>query len=191
MRILDGAGRQAPPGKDGVAAIRLRLPPGTLTTLWNDDERYISSYLSAYDGDVAGHHLSSGALEEVLSGHPEVVECAVIGVRDERKGQVPRAFVVLKAGVDRVPQEICAELVNRVHHGIGAVASLRRIDIVSALPKTRSDKILRRTMRDIADGVDCTPPPPSTIPRCSNPSATFLRNGSSPLGDHPERSSQS
>ncbi|MFD5425422.1 propionyl-CoA synthetase [Streptomyces sp. NPDC127084] len=213
VRILDGAGHQAPPGEDGAVAVRLPLPPGTLTTLWNDDERYVGSYLSTYDGyyltgdggrsdedgyvyvmgrtddvlNVAGHRLSSGAMEEVLSAHPEVAECAVIAVRDALKGQVPRALVVLKAGVDRAPQEICAELVDRVRHGIGPVASLRRVDVVSALPKTRSGKILRRAMRDIADGVDCAPPSTIDDPTVLETLRDILRNDSSPLGDHPER----
>ncbi|MGP3926821.1 propionyl-CoA synthetase [Streptomyces sp. 8N616] len=187
VRILDEAGRQVPNGTEGAVAIRLPLPPGTLTTLWGDDERYIRSYLSEYDGyyltgdggrkdedgyvyimgrvddvlNVAGHRLSSGAMEEVLADHPDVAECAVVGVKDPLKGQVPRGFVVLKAGVERAPEHVCAELVTRVREHIGPVAALRRIDVVTALPKTRSGKILRRTMRDIADGAD--PALPSTI----------------------------
>lgn len=187
VRILDEAGQEAPAGAEGAVAIRLPLPPGTLTTLWRDDERYVRSYLSTYDGhyltgdgghkdedgyvyimgrvddvlNVAGHRLSSGAMEEVIAAHPDVAECAVIGVRDQLKGQVPRGLVVLKAGVGRAPEDICAELVTRVRDAIGPVAALRRIDVVAALPKTRSGKILRRTMREIADGGD--PAPPSTI----------------------------
>src|SRR5690606_22565132 len=141
------------------------MPPGTLPTLWRDDERYVSSYLSAFEGyylsgdggyvdedgyvfvmgrtddvlNVAGHRLSTGSLEEALAGHPAVAECAVIGVSDPLKGQVPRALVVLKAGID--PDEVgreqlAAELVQRVRSEVGAVAALRQVDIVEALPKT-------------------------------------------------------
>jgi propionyl-CoA synthetase len=111
--------------------------------------------------NVAGHRLSTGGMEEALAAHPAVAECAVIGVADPMKGQVPRGFVVLKAGVERDPQELCAELVAIVRDRVGAVASLRDVAVVPALPKTRSGKILRRTMRGIADGAD--EPVPSTI----------------------------
>jgi len=187
VRILDVAGEPMPTGEDGAIAIRLPLPPGALPTLWNDDERYLRSYLSAYPGyyltgdgghldsdgylfvmgrtddviNVAGHRLSTGSMEEVLAGHPDVAECAVIGVADVLKGQVPRGFVVLKAGVDRDPAAVEAELVALVRAQIGAVAALREVSVVPALPKTRSGKILRRTMRGIADGLD--EPAPSTI----------------------------
>ncbi|WP_405594336.1 propionyl-CoA synthetase [Streptomyces sp. NBC_01410] len=187
VRILDEAGREAPPGTDGAVAIRLPLPPGTLPTLWQDDVRYVSSYLSTYSGyylsgdggrkdedgyvyimgriddviNVAGHRLSTGAMEEVLAAHADVAECAVVGVADPLKGQVPRGFVVLKTGSDRDARDIAAELVTAVRETIGPVAALRRVDVVAALPKTRSGKILRRTMRDIADGRD--PELPSTI----------------------------
>jgi propionyl-CoA synthetase len=185
--ILDPSGEAMPAGQDGAIAIKLPLPPGALPTLWNDDERYRRSYLSTYPGfyltgdgghldsdgylfvmgrtddviNVAGHRLSTGGMEEVLAGHPDVAECAVIGVADVLKGQVPRGFVVLKAGVDRDPATVEAELVSRVRDQIGAVAALREVSVVPALPKTRSGKILRRTMRQIADGVDA--PVPSTI----------------------------
>ncbi|MET8677993.1 propionyl-CoA synthetase [Streptomyces sp. NPDC004647] len=203
VRILDEAGREVPNGTEGTVAIRLPLPPGTLTTLWGDDERYIRSYLSAYDGyyltgdgghrdedgyvyimgrtddvlNVAGHRLSSGAMEEVLAAHPDVVECAVIGVADDLKGQVPRAFVVLKEGTDGNVARVRTELVAHVRDTIGPVAALRRIDVVAALPKTRSGKILRRTMRDIADGGD--PELPATIEDSSVIDALrpLLRNG--------------
>jgi propionyl-CoA synthetase len=187
VRVLDAAGAPAPPGVDGALVIRLPLPPGALPTLWRDDERYVSSYLSRYPGyyltgdgghidddgylyvmgrtddviNVAGHRLSTGSMEEVLSGHPAVAECAVIGVADALKGQVPRGFVVLKEGVSDPPETVSAELVQRVRDSIGAVAALRRVDVVRALPKTRSGKILRASMRAIADGVDT--PVPSTI----------------------------
>ncbi len=187
VRVVDEKGADAPPGTDGSIVIRLPLPPGTLPTLWHDDERYVSSYLSYlpdhyltgdgghFDEDgylfvmgrtddvinVAGHRLSTGAMEEVIAAHPDVAECAVIGVHDELKGQLPRAFVVLKSGVDADPAAVEAELVRMVRDQVGAVASLRQVDVVSALPKTRSGKILRKTMRGIADGHD--EPVPSTI----------------------------
>ena len=189
-RRADPRRRTAPAcraGTEGVIVIRLPLPPGCLPTLWGDDERFVESYLSSYPGyyltgdgghfdedgylfvmgriddviNVAGHRLSTGEIEEVLAAHPDVAECAVIGVADELKGQVPRGLVVLKAGVDRDHDAIAAELVQRVRDQIGAVASLRRVDVVAALPKTRSGKILRKTMRGIADGVEM--PVPSTI----------------------------
>jgi propionyl-CoA synthetase len=187
IRVVDNAGNDVPPGQDGSIVIRLPLPPGCLPTLWGDDERYVRSYLSAFPGNyltgdggrfdsdgylyvmgrtddvinVAGHRLSTGAMEEVLAAHPAVAECAVIGVHDGLKGQVPRGLVVLKAGVNADPEVLAAELVAMVREQIGAVAALRRIDVVAGLPKTRSGKILRRTMRGIADGRD--EPVPSTI----------------------------
>ena len=177
VHILDEAGNDVPSGAEGAVAIRLPLPPGNLPTLWEDDERFVRDYLAQYPGfyltgdgghldddgylfvmgriddviNVAGHRLSTGAMEEVLSGHPDVAECAVIGVSDQLKGQVPRGLVVLKSGVDRDPSEVSAELVQRVRDEIGPLASLRQIDVVAALPKTRSGKILRRTMRSVAD----------------------------------------
>ncbi|MFC4531953.1 propionyl-CoA synthetase [Sphaerisporangium dianthi] len=187
VRVLDPDGRPCPPGVDGAICVRLPLPPGTLPTLWQDDERYLASYLSAFPGyyltgdgghldedgylfvmgrtddviNVAGHRLSTGSMEAALAGHPAVAECAVIGVADELKGQVPRGLVVLKSGVDADPAELREELVRLVRDQVGAVAALRRVDIVPALPKTRSGKILRKTMRGIADGAD--EPVPSTI----------------------------
>ncbi len=187
VRVLDPSGNPVPPGVDGAIVVRLPMPPGALPTLWNDDERFVASYLSAFPGhyltgdggridddgyvfvmgrtddviNVAGHRLSTGGMEEVLASHPDVAECAVIGVADALKGQVPRGFVVLKAGVRRDEAELAAELVQLVRDQIGAVASLKQVAVVPALPKTRSGKILRRTMRGIADGVD--EPVPGTI----------------------------
>ena len=187
VEVLDERGSQAPPGQEGAICLRLPLPPGTLPTLWEDDERYVASYLSAYPGyylsgdggyldedgylfvmgrtddviNVAGHRLSTGSMEAVLASHPAVAECAVIGVADPLKGQVPRGFVVLKAGVDVAPDELEAELVALVREQIGAVAALKDVDVVVGLPKTRSGKILRKTMREIADGKDAAVP--STI----------------------------
>jgi propionyl-CoA synthetase len=187
VQILDEHGELNGPDVEGAICIRLPLPPGCLPTLWRDDERYIASYLTDFPGwyltgdggykdedgyvfvmgrtddviNVAGHRLSTGSMEAVLSAHPAVAECAVIGVQDELKGQLPRGFVVLKSGVDVNPETLRSELVGRVRESIGAVASLREVDVVPALPKTRSGKILRKTMREIADGRD--PAVPSTI----------------------------
>jgi propionyl-CoA synthetase len=185
--VLDDQGRPAAPGQEGAICIRLPLPPGTLPTLWEDDERFVSSYLSAFAGyylsgdggyvdedgyvfvmgrtddviNVAGHRLSTGSMEAVLAAHEAVAECAVIGVADPLKGQVPRGLVVLKAGVDRDPDDIARELVAKVRDEIGAVAAFKDVSVVGGLPKTRSGKILRKTMREIADGGD--PVVPSTI----------------------------
>jgi propionyl-CoA synthetase len=189
VQILDEQGQLLPAGEEGAICIKLPLPPGTLPTLWGDDERYVSSYLSAFQGyyltgdgglvdedgylyvmgrtddvlNVAGHRLSTGSIEAALAGHPAVAECAVIGVSDELKGQVPQALVVLKAGVDDTGdgERIAAELQQRVRDEVGAIASLKRVDVVAALPKTRSGKILRKTMRELADGK--TPTVPGTI----------------------------
>ncbi len=185
VRVVDEQGQDVAAGIEGNIVIRLPLPPGTLPTLWGDDQRYIDSYLSVFPGNyatgdggfidedgyvfvmgrtddvinVAGHRLSTGSLEAVVASHPRVAECAVIGVRDDLKGQVPRAFVVLKAGAsdDGVEDEIVALVRDRV----GPVAALKQVSVVPALPKTRSGKILRRSMRAIADGRDEAPP--STI----------------------------
>ena len=187
VQVLDGSGKRCAPGEEGAICVRLPLPPGALPTLWQDDERFVSSYLAAFDGwyssgdggyvdedgyvyvlgrtddviNVAGHRLSTGTMEAVLAQHPAVAECAVIGVEDDLKGQVPRGFVVLKAGVATDPAQVCAELVAAVRAEIGAVAAFKRADVVPALPKTRSGKILRKTMRGIADGRN--EPIPSTI----------------------------
>jgi len=187
VQVLDAQGKRAASDEEGAICIRLPLPPGTLPTLWEDDERYVSSYLSTFDGyyvsgdggfvdqdgylyvmgrtddviNVAGHRLSTGSMEAVISAHPAVAECAVIGVADEMKGQVPRGFVVLKAGVTQDPDEVATELVALVRDEIGPVAAFREVSVVGALPKTRSGKILRKTMREIADGKDAAVP--STI----------------------------
>jgi propionyl-CoA synthetase len=187
VQVLDPSGRRCGPYEEGAICIKLPLPPGTLPTLWQDDERYVRSYLSTFDGcyltgdggyvdedgylfvmgrtddviNVAGHRLSTGSMEAVLAGHPAVAECAVIGVADRLKGQVPRGFVVLKAGVDVDVEALRRELVQAVRDQVGAVAALKEVDVVPALPKTRSGKILRATMRGIADGRD--EPVPSTI----------------------------
>jgi propionyl-CoA synthetase len=185
VRILRIDGTACQPGEEGAICIQLPLPPGTLPTLWGDDDRYEASYLCEHPGyyltgdgghvdedgylfvmgriddviNVAGHRLSTGEIEAVLATHPAVAECAAIGVADEIKGQVPRGLVVLKAGATE--EGLAAQLVQLVRDEIGAVACLRQVDIVPALPKTRSGKILRKTMRGIAHGKD--EPVPSTI----------------------------
>ncbi len=178
IRALDDEGSEVATGKIGAIVVKLPLPPGTLPTLWHADERFRESYLSRYPGyyltadagfidedryisimsriddiiNVAGHRLSTGAMEEVLAEHPAVAECAVIGVADDLKGQVPVGFVVLKAGADRPGTEIERELVGLVRERIGPVAAFKQALVVDRLPKTRSGKILRGTMRQIADG---------------------------------------
>jgi propionyl-CoA synthetase len=187
VRVLDATGHEMPTGQEGSIAIKLPLPPGCLPTLWGDDKRYVESYLSTYPGyyltgdggyidedgyvyvmgrtddviNVAGHRLSTGSMEAVLAAHPAVAECAVIGVYDSLKGQLPRGFVVLKAGVEINEETLRDELVAAVRRDIGPVAAFRDISVVNGLPKTRSGKILRKTMRGIADGWD--EPVPSTI----------------------------
>jgi propionyl-CoA synthetase len=185
VQILRVDGSRCEPNEEGAICISLPLPPGTLPTLWGDDARYEASYLCEHPGyyltgdggyldddgylfvmgriddviNVAGHRLSTGSIEAVLAAHPAVAECAVIGVADEIKGQVPRGFVVLKAGASA--EGLAEELIAAVREEIGAVACLRLVDVVPALPKTRSGKILRKTMRGIAHGKD--EPVPSTI----------------------------
>jgi propionyl-CoA synthetase len=178
VQVVDDDCRPVAPGTIGNLVVKLPLPPGCLPTLWNNDDGYVQSYLRQFPGyyktadagykdedgylfvmsrtddiiNVAGHRLSTGGVEEVLSGHPDVAECAVIGVADPVKGEVPIGFVVLKAGVARPDAEIVAELVQRVREGIGPVASFKVALVVKRLPKTRSGKILRGTMKKIADG---------------------------------------
>jgi propionyl-CoA synthetase len=184
IRVLDADGNEQGPDEIGAIVIKLPLPPGTLPTLWKADDRFQEAYLSMYPGyyltadagykdadgylyimsriddiiNVAGHRLSTGAMEEVLAAHPDVAECAVIGVADEMKGQLPLGFVVLNAGVARDPAEVESELVGMVRDQIGPVAAFKKAVVVGRLPKTRSGKILRSTMRKIADGEDWSMP---------------------------------
>jgi propionyl-CoA synthetase len=178
VQVLDEGGHPVPPGTLGAIAIKLPLPPGTLPTLWNADDRFRASYLAAFPGyyetgdagmidedgylwimartddviNVAGHRLSTGAMEEVLASHPDVAECAVVGVADALKGQMPMGFLCLTSGVDRPEAEVVGECVRLVRERIGPVAAFKLACVVERLPKTRSGKILRRTMAQIADG---------------------------------------
>jgi len=187
VQVLDADGERLPDGSEGAIAIRLPMPPGTLLGLWGDDQRYVKEYLTDFPGfystgdgglididgyihvmgrtddviNVAGHRLSTGSMEAVVASHPMVAECAVIGVQDALKGQVPRALVVLKAGAQVEAGELQAQIVASIRKEIGAVAALKEVVVVPALPKTRSGKILRRTMRAIADGR--VEPVPGTI----------------------------
>jgi propionyl-CoA synthetase len=184
VRVLDDNGKDAPAGELGSIVIKLPMPPGCLPTLWRNDQRFISSYLTAFPGhyltgdagikdengylwimsrtddviNVAGHRLSTGQMEEVLAGHPDVAECAVFGVNDAMKGQLPLGLIVLKAGVQREEKDIVSELVARVREQIGPVAAFKQAKIVARLPKTRSGKILRGTMVKIADGTKWSMP---------------------------------
>ncbi|APO86275.1 MULTISPECIES: propionate-CoA ligase PrpE [unclassified Marivivens] len=178
VQILDDAGHPVPDGELGAIAVKLPLPPGTLPTLWNAEERFRKSYLNTFPGyyetgdagmkdedgylyimartddviNVAGHRLSTGAMEEVLASHPDVAECAVIGVGDDLKGQLPMGFLCLNSGCDRPHEDIIKEVVKLVRDQIGPVAAFKLATVVDRLPKTRSGKILRATMVKIADG---------------------------------------
>jgi len=184
VRVFDAQGNHVPDGVTGNIVVKLPLPPGCFTTLYNNDADYVKTYFSAYPGyyltsdagfidkdgylwimgrtddiiNIAGHRLSTGAMEEVLASHPDVAECAVAGVHDPVKGQVPLGFVVLKAGVNRTRQEIEPELVRMVRQKIGPIASFKAAAVVKRLPKTRSGKILRGTIKKIADGTAYTVP---------------------------------
>ncbi len=180
IQVLDADGKPLPAGELGAIAIKLPLPPGTLPTLWNADDRFVKSYLTTFPGyyetgdagmidvdgylyimartddviNVAGHRLSTGAMEEVLAGHPDVAECAVIGVADDLKGQLAFGFVCLNKGCDRPHDDIVAEVIKQVRDQIGPVAAFKLAVVVDRLPKTRSGKILRGIMSKIADGQD-------------------------------------
>ena len=177
VRVLSDEGEPLGPGKTGHIVIKLPLPPGCLKTLWMNDAGFEGAYLERFPGyyqtadaghadadgylwimsrtddiiNVAGHRLSTGAIEEVLALHPDVAECAVIGVRDDLKGELPLAFVVLNAGVECSGEELAMALIASVRERIGPVAAFRLVSVVDRLPKTRSGKILRGTMRKIAN----------------------------------------
>jgi len=185
VRVLGPDGGEVPAGQTGSLVLKLPLPPGCLPTLWDNDAGFVQSYLSQYPGyyltadagykdadgylwvmsrtddiiNVAGHRLSTGAMEEVLASHPDVAECAVVGVADALKGEVPLGFIVLKAGVQRAPEAIVPDLVAMVRERIGPVACFKTAAIVPRLPKTRSGKILRGTIKKIADGIEYRVPP--------------------------------
>lgn len=188
VRILDPVeGTEMEKGENGVIAVKLPLPPGTFITLWNDDEAFEKEYMTDYSGyyftgdggyidqdgyvyvmgrvddiiNVAGHRLSTGSMEEAVSKHPDVAECAVLGVEDQLKGEVPIGFLVLKAGVTKAHEEIISDVVGMVRNDVGPIASFKKAVVVDRLPKTRSGKILRGTMRKIADGKEYKMP--STI----------------------------
>ncbi|MEC5199992.1 propionyl-CoA synthetase [Arthrobacter sp. PL16] len=199
--ILGQDGRPVPAGEEGSIALRLPLPPGTLTTLWGSDERYQDSYLSAFEGyytsgdsgyvdadgyvfvmgrtddviNVAGHRLSTGAIEQVIAQHAAVAECAVLGLHDPVKGQRASGYVVLKSGVTIDPASLEAELVHMVRTTIGPVADFKSAVVVDALPKTRSGKILRKTMRQMAAGEEYTVPSTIEDPSVLEALAPLLR----------------
>ena len=184
LRVVDDACKEVAPGDIGALVVKLPLPPGTLPTLWHNDEGYKNAYLVDFPGyyktadagfidedgyvfvmartddiiNVAGHRLSTGGMEEVLADHPDVAECAVLGVEDQLKGQIPVGFLVLNAGVDRSHDEIVSEVVKMVRDRIGPVAAFKKATVVKRLPKTRSGKILRGTIQKIADNKEYTVP---------------------------------
>jgi propionyl-CoA synthetase len=177
IQVLNPACEPVVPGEIGAISIKLPLPPGALPTLWRNDDRYVESYMSEYPGyyqtgdagiideegylhvmsrtddiiNVAGHRLSTGGMEQVLASHPDVAECAVLGVDDQLQGQVPLGFLVLKDGVCKADDEIVADVVRMVRQEIGPVAAFRQATVVKRLPKTRSGKILRGTIQSIAN----------------------------------------
>ncbi len=185
VRIVDSENRPVPAGKMGEIVCRLPLPPGSFPTLWQNEKRFVETYMTKFPGayetddagyldedgylfvmsrvddiiNVAGHRLSTGAMEEVLGRHPDVAECAVIGAADELKGQIPIGFLVLEDGVELTPEAVIEEVIQSVRTSIGPVASFKRALVVERLPKTRSGKILRKTMCRIADGEDYAMPP--------------------------------
>ncbi len=192
VRILDDEGNELGPNEEGNIVVKLPLPPGTLATLWRNDERFVSSYMSAFPGyyetsdggyidedgyvfvmgriddviNIAGHRLSTGAMEEVIATHPHVAECAVFGTNDSLKGQKPLGLVVLKAGVECDENELKTKLVQMIRSQIGPIACYRETAIVARLPKTRSGKILRGTMRSIAGGQEYRMPSTIDDPTC-------------------------
>jgi propionyl-CoA synthetase len=202
VHVLDANANDVSAGTIGSLAIKLPLPPGTLPTMWNNDHGYKQYYLDPYPGyfltgdagykdddgyvwimsriddviNVAGHRLSTGAMEEVLAAHPDVAECAVIGVADALKGEVPVGFIVLKAGVTHAHAAIVQEVVQRVRDTIGPVAAFKQAVVAKRLPKTRSGKILRGTMRKIADGMEYKVPPTIDDPAILGEIAERLRS---------------
>ena len=206
LRILDAEGHQVATGEEGEVAIRLPLPPGCLPNLWNNTERFKNAYLARHPGyfasgdggyvdedgyvfitgrlddiiNVAGHRLSTSTMEEVVAKHSAVAECAVVGMKDELKGEVPLAIVVLKANTAIESEQLQAEVIASVREEVGPIASLKKVIVVAQLPKTRSGKVLRRTLRSLAAGEACQIP--STIEDAGvieQLSATLRRRGKS------------
>lgn len=201
VEIRDALGAQVAAGEEGNIVIKLPLPPGALTTLWGNDQRFIDTYLTQIEGfyltgdsgfldedgylfvmgrtddviNVSGHRLSTGAMEQVLASHPAVAECAVIGINDALKGQRASGYVVLKSGVDTDEETLKKEIVALVRQHIGPVADFREVTVVAGLPKTRSGKILRKTMRQIADGKEYTVPSTIEDPAVLDDLANYLR----------------
>ena len=211
LKVLDGDGRAVGPGTVGAIVGKLPMPPGTAPTLWNAEERFRQSYLASFPGyyetgdagyidedgyvyvmartddiiNVAGHRLSTGAMEEVLAAHPDVAECAVIGVADRLKGQLPVGFLVLKVGADGGNGEVVKEVVQMVRDRIGPVAAFKQAAVVKRLPKTRSGKILRATMRKIADGEAFKPPATIDDPAILEEIGESLKGLGYPPGEGP------
>ena len=213
IEVVDEEGEQVPAGGIGSIVVKLPLPPGFTPTLWNNDKRFEEAYFTRFPGyyltgdagvldedgylwimsrtddiiNVAGHRLSTGAMEEVLAAHQDVAECAVVGVADALKGQLPLGFVVLKAGVNRPSDEIVVELVRMVRETIGPVAAFKQAVVVERLPKTRSGKILRGTMAKIADGEEYKTPATIDDPAILGEIADAVRpigyGGGAPAGD--------
>ena len=185
VQVLDDDGKSCQPGETGNIAVKLPLPPSCLPTLWNDNKRFVDSYMSKYPGyylsgdgglidedgyvfvmgrvddviNVAGHRLSTGQMEELIASHPAVAECAVVGIDDELRGQVPVGFSVLKDGASVSQEELEQEMISLIRKEIGAVSCFRKSTVVKRLPKTRSGKILRKTIRQLATGEKVPIPP--------------------------------
>ncbi|MDY6056474.1 MAG: AMP-binding protein, partial [Campylobacter lanienae] len=196
LKVLDENGKELGPGKKGALCLKLPLPPACLMGIWENDERYRKGYLDHFKGyyltgdtgyidkdgyvyvlgrmdgiiNVAGHRLSTGEMEEIISKHPDIAECAVIGVNDDLKGEVPMGFIVLKQGIERDHRGIVDGAIALIRQDIGAVASFKLACVVNALPKTRSGKILRKSLKELADGVECKIPAtiedPSVLDHC-------------------------
>ena len=207
VRVLDKNSHEVSRGDIGDLVVKLPLPPGTFPTLWNAETRYQKTYMADHPGyyktadaglidddgyvfvmartddiiNVAGHRLSTGAMEEVLAAHPDVAECAVVGVADPLKGQIPIGLLVLSAGVARDDRVIVAETVQLVREQIGPVAAFKTAAVVSRLPKTRSGKILRGTMQKIADGEDYKLPATIDDPEILGEITTSLKDIGYPL----------
>ena len=209
VRVLGDDEQEVAARQTWNIVLKLQLPPGCLPTLWNNDDGYRSSYLVQHPGhyltgdagfkdeddylyimsrvddiiNVAGHRLSTGGMEEILVSHPDVAECAVVGVTDAIKGEIPVGFVVTKAGVNREPSEIVQDLIYRVRESIGPVAAFKTATVVTRLPKTRSGKILRGTVKKIADGEEYKVPTTIDDPTILDEITEALRDLGYPKSD--------